>query len=259
MNEPPAHRSSANKASFTRRIFIAASVCCAAVLFGYFFGIPAFGEWQARRDIEKGWPAYLVYGEPCPEEEIASVVMIARYGIRAHRIAGCWVSDVTRRRVDAYNRVISAHFGIHGTHNADLFEAIVNELHQKKQALAPGEELIERTTNRSLVWLEPFFQKALMSLSIDELGAHFRVRPHGGGSFFIRLSEGKYLEEFRLTRAGDVFNSPGKHESRKFTATRIAPDGITLGYEIRFTLDSFETKLVTIDEGEFTLRPFKGE
>lgn len=259
MNEPPAPRSVEKKTSFTRRVVTAVSVCCVAGLFGYFFGIPAFGEWQARRDIEDGRPAYLVYGESFPEEEIASVVMLARYGIRAHRIAGCWVSDVTRRRVDAYNQTVSAHFGFQATNGTGVFEAITYELHKKKQALAPGEDLIERTTNRNLVWLEPFFQKALMSLSIDELGAHFRVRPDGGGSFFIHQSEGKNLEEFRLTRAGDVFTSPDKHGSRKFTVKRIGRDGITLGYVSKFHHHSFWANIVTIDEGEFTLRPFKGE
>ena len=90
---------------------------------------------QATHDISIKQPCYLNYGNLAPYEDEVETILRERYGVRLDRVAGCDVSESLIRRSDAYNSVISSHFGFTG--NRDIFLSTVEELlerHAEKQA-----------------------------------------------------------------------------------------------------------------------------
>ena len=120
---------------------------------------------------------------------------------------------------------------------------------------------VERTTNRSNDWLVGFFKGSVLSLSIDENGAHFQTRRDGAK---FRLGDPKKRDEmdggwkfqFTLAKAGEVFYSPDKHGMRIFTVKRITDDSLLLEYLTRFDHRSFGKELITEDTGQIELHPF---
>ena len=116
-----------------RKIGIWATAVLIVVLVGYFVTLESCAAWQvnraaqeAARDISMNQPRYLDYGERAPYEGEAKAVLSLRYGVRFERVAGCVVSESVIRRCDAYNRVVSAHFGFAG--DRDIFYSAVDEL-----------------------------------------------------------------------------------------------------------------------------------
>lgn len=121
------------KIRLSKRLLVFLVVAIAAPTFGYFVATEGIAAWQVRdaarkaaQDISLRTPRYLNYGERAPYENEAVTMLWQRYDVRVERVAGCEVSESLRRRCDAYNRVVSFHFGFTG--ERDIFLSAVDEL-----------------------------------------------------------------------------------------------------------------------------------
>ncbi len=118
------------------------------------------------------------------------------------------------------------------------------------------EPVVKYTMNEQKDWMVQFFQESLVSLAIDDAGAHFQ-----GSRFYLGdpMAPGalNLSSQFTLSKPGEMFWSPDHHGSRIFTVLRITPGEIVLSYRSEFDHQSFGKNLTTIDEGEFTLEPFQ--
>lgn len=122
-----------------------------------------------------------------------------------------------------------------------------------------GEPTIERTTNKNS---EPFrigFRKDLLSLTIDEAGAHFRFRENSR-KFRIGSRSGTddFQTQFTLSKPGQKFYHLDNHGGSEFIVKSIMADSIVIRYETRFSHHSLGKNLVTEDFGEFTINAFAG-
>lgn len=116
--------------------------------------------------------------------------------------------------------------------------------------------------NKETAQWQQFFQNALISLSIDDKGAHFKSRPYGP-KFRVETSEANTKTDwdfdFTLSKPGERFSSPDKHSSRVFTVKEITKNTITLSYESISNYSDFGKNLITQDSGEITLHPFTND
>ncbi len=125
------------------------------------------------------------------------------------------------------------------------------------------ELVVMHTTNVQHDWMVEFLHKSLVSLAIDDVGAHFQT-PNDRSRFCLgnpeavsSLNPMKFSSEFTLSKPGEMFWSPDHHGSRIFTVKRITTGEIVLSYRMTMNYRSFGKNLFTIDEGEFTLEPIQ--
>ena len=125
--------------------------------------------------------------------------------------------------------------------------------------VSSGQPTIERTANKDSEHWRVGFRKDLLSLTIDEAGAHFRFRENSR-KFKIGSYSGTddFQIEFTLSKPGQKFYHLDHHGSSEFIVKSIMADSIVIRYETRFDHRSFGKNLITEDFGEFTINAFAG-
>ena len=122
-----------------------------------------------------------------------------------------------------------------------------------------GEPTIERTTNKNSEQFRIGFRKDLLSLTIDEAGAHFRFRENSR-KYKIGSYSGTddFQIEFTLSKPGQKFYHLDHHGGSEFIVKSIMADSLVIRFETSFSHHSFGKNLVTEDFGEFTINAFAG-
>ncbi len=123
-----------------------------------------------------------------------------------------------------------------------------------------GEPTIERTTNKNSEQFRIGFRKDLLSLTIDEAGAHFRFRENSR-KYKIGSYSGTddFQIEFTLSKPGQKFYHLDHHGGSEFIVKSIMADSLVIRFETSFSHHSFGKNLVTEDFGEFTINAFVGD
>ncbi|NBX02957.1 MAG: hypothetical protein EBR02_02600 [Alphaproteobacteria bacterium] len=117
---------------------------------------------------------------------------------------------------------------------------------------------IEKTVNKDSELLQKNLQESLEYLRIDEKGAHLKMLPNRMRLFrdtgdSTRLER---LDDYTL-QSGESIRTLDHHSMLRLTVKSISSSAMVFEYTDTFDHRSFGKDLITMDMGEFTLRPFE--